>query len=451
MASRQLKLAGFFHSPGSHKSGWRLPDAVATCDVDFAAHVRIAQTLERGKFDAIFYQDSAAVGDASSVLRGDRKRTGFGRVVKLEPMSLLPALAAVTKHLGLIATGTTTYNEPYHIARRFASIDHISNGRAGWNLVTSQNQEEAFNFGLDKHVDHALRYERAAEFYDVVVGLWDSWDDDAFPLDKENGLYFDADKLHFLQHEGKFFKVRGPLNVPRCPQGRPIVAQAGSSEPGRELAAKTADVVFTAQSILSEAQEFYSDVKGRMARYGRRPEELKILPGIVPLVGRTDAEAREWYDEIQSLITDDVAVSALSRHVGGVDLMKFPLDGPLPPLPPSNSAKGRMQILLDLAAKGLSIRELGRHFVAGAGHNFMYGSPRTIADFMQEWLDKEACDGFTVIFAYYPTPIDNVVDLLVPELQRRGIFRREYEGTTLRDSLGLTRPSSKYARSMAAE
>jgi N-acetyl-S-(2-succino)cysteine monooxygenase len=443
---RQLKLGGFFSTPGNHLAGWRHPDAVPTVDMDFREYVKLTQTAERACFDMIFFQDTVAVSGSRAMARGRRDLARLNRIVKLEPTALITALSTVTTHIGLVATATATFNEPYNIARRFLTMDHISNGRIGWNLVTSQIEDEGGNFGFDDHVDHALRYERAVEFYDVVAGLWDSWEEDAFLHDKERGIYYDTDKLHFLHHKGKFFDVRGPLNVSRSPQGRPVVAQAGSSETGRELAAKTADVVFTAQTELADARDFYADVKARTARHGRTPDDIKIIPGITPVIGKTQAEAQEKYDFLQSMLPDDLALESLARLSGGLDLRHYPLDGPLPDLPPTNSAKARQKLIVDKARReNLTLRQIARHASSANGHRVLVGTPEYIADELEEWLFKDAADGFNVICNYYPGPFNDFCDLVVPELQRRGSFRTQYEGTTLRDSLGLKVPRNRYA------
>jgi alkanesulfonate monooxygenase SsuD/methylene tetrahydromethanopterin reductase-like flavin-dependent oxidoreductase (luciferase family) len=315
-----MKLTAFFRPPASLNGSWRLPRAVPF-DMEVDAYVRLVQTAERGKFDTFFLQDSVAMERSDALAESGQADMGTNtRVTRLEPLQLMPALAVMTKNIGLVATTTTTYNEPYNVARRFLTLDHISGGRAGWNLVTSQAEDEAANFGFEKHMDHSRRYERASEFHDVVVGLWESW-------------------------EGEFFKVRGPLNVARSPQGRPIVAQAGSSEPGKELAARTAEVVFTAQNSLSEAQAFYRDVKGRMAKYGRAPEEMKIMPGIMMICGETTSEVEERVEELKSMISFDIAFKDMARLSGGLDLTQLDLDGPLPELPPSNAALARQRIL----------------------------------------------------------------------------------------------------------
>jgi FMN-dependent oxidoreductase (nitrilotriacetate monooxygenase family) len=443
---RKLKLGAFLSTPGNHLAGWRHPAAVTTTDMDWREYVNLARIAEDAKYDTIFFQDTAAVNGSRALARGDFSRAKLSRTVKLEPTAVLAAFAALTTHIGLIATATTTYNEPYNIARRFASLDQISQGRAGWNLVTSQIEDEAQNFGFDEHLDHAKRYERAAEFYDVVVGLWDSLEDGALLRDKASGVYLDRAKVHFLDHEGPHFRVRGPLNVARSPQGRPVVAQAGSSEAGREMAAKTADVVFTAQTKIDEARAFYADVKGRVARYGRSPDDIKIMPGITPVLGRTEAEARERYEELQDLLPDDVALQSLSHISGGLDLTQFPLDGPLPELPPSNAAKARQDLVVRTARAGnMTLRQIARHTAAGTGHRVLVGTAEYMAEEMATWLREDAADGFNIICNHYPQPFADFSRFVIPELQRRGVFRTEYEGRTLRENLGLRVPGNRYA------
>ena len=439
---RQMKLTAFCHPPGY----WRMPGARPT-DMEFADCVRLAQTAERGKMDMLFFQDSAAVAPAFYLSGGKAEALAeAARCVRLEPLTLLAALAVVTTRLGLIATATTTYNDPFSIARKFATIDHISNGRAGWNLVTSQNVDEALNFSQDKHMDHSLRYERAEEFYDVVTGLWDSWEDDAVIRDRASGKYIEPSKLHVLGHKGKHFSVHGPLNVARSPQGYPVIAQAGSSDPGCELAARTADVVFTAQVSLEEAQEFYRGLKGRMARFGRQPDHLKIMPGIRYVLAPTESEARAKYNAMVAGASDEGALASVQRLAGDLDLRKFPLDGPLPDLPPSNAAKARQKMLIDLARReNLSIRELARRFTFSLGHLVYVGTPMGLADMMEEWFKEGAADGFTLLSPYYTQPLEDLVDTVIPELQRRGLFRTEYEGTTLRENLGVPFRTNRYA------
>lgn len=444
---KQLRLGAFLSVPGNHLAGWRHPDAVVETDMDFDWYMRLAQMAERALFDTIFFQDTVAVAGSDALKAGDLTRTRLSRIVKLEPTATLAALAVGTARIGLIATATTTYNEPYNIARRFATIDHISKGRAGWNLVTSQTEDEAGNFGLETHVDHATRYERAAEFYEVVTGLWDSFEDQAFLRDKASGIWFDREKMHFLDHAGAHFKVRGPLNVARAPQGWPVIAQAGSSEPGRELAARTADVVFTAQTEIEAAREFYADVKGRTARFARTPDDIKIMPGITPVIGHTEAEAREKYEELQALLPDDVALAALARFTRGIDIFSYPLHGPMPDLPEANSAKSRQALIMTMARRGnLSLIQTARAISAAQGHRVLVGTVDYIASEMEEWLKKDAADGFCVICNYYPGPFRDFAEMVIPELQRRGIFRTAYEGRTLRENLGLKVPGNRYAR-----
>jgi FMN-dependent oxidoreductase (nitrilotriacetate monooxygenase family) len=440
-----MHLAAFLFTPGSHSAGWRHPDAVPECDMEFSEYVRIAQIAERGKFDTIFFQDTVAVNGSGALDGVSRYRPGQGRTAYLEPTTLLAALAVVTQRIGLVATATTTYNEPYNIARRFASIDHISNGRAGWNLVTSQIEDEAGNFGADHHMLHAQRYERAEEFYDVVAALWDSFGDGALIRDKASGNYIDPSKIHFQDHVGKHFKVRGPLNMARCPQGRPVVTQAGSSGPGMELAARTADLVFTAQSDLGEAQAFYKDLKARAQKHGRDPSHVKIMPGLMTIVGATEAEAQAKYRDLQGLLSDENSMRLLARLCGDLDIFALPPDSPLPPLPLSNAAQARQRHLMDKASReNLSIIQTARYLGTSLGHHLLVGTPQRIVDTMEHWVTSGACDGFTLLSPHYPKPLEQFVDLVVPELQRRGLFRTDYAGHTLRDHLGVPVPPNRY-------
>jgi alkanesulfonate monooxygenase len=323
----------------------------------------------------------------------------------------------------------------------------LSNGRAGWNVVTTGNENVAANFGLEHHPEHSQRYERAEEFVEVVQGLWDSWEDDAFIKDRESGVYFDANKLHTLNHKGKHFSVRGPLNVARPPQGYPVIVQAGASEPGRDLAARTAEVIFTANQTLADAQEFYADVKGRLAKYGRSPDDLKIMPGAFPIIGRTEEEAQEKYEFLQSLIHPDVAWGILANYYKGVDLSKYSLDDIAPELPTdTNNNKSRLKLVKDLATRGtLTLRELYRSLATARGHRTILGTPETIADQLEEWFINGAADGFNIMPPILPTGLDEFVNLVVPVLQKRGLFRTEYEGSTLRENLGLRRPANRFA------
>ncbi|MFT3770643.1 MAG: LLM class flavin-dependent oxidoreductase [Minicystis sp.] len=365
----------------------------------------------------------------------------WGRVVNFEPITLLSALSVVTSRIGLAATASTTYNEPFHIARKFASLDYLSGGRAGWNVVTSVTDAEARNFNLDKQPDHVTRYRRAREFMKVVTGLWDSFEDDAFLYDKERGRSFDPDKLHILEHRGEFFSVRGPLNVARSPQGRPVIVQAGSSEDGKDFAAQWAEVIFTAQQTLPQAQAFYRDMKSLSAKHGRAPEDTKILPGVFPVVGRTQAEAEDVYATLQSLVDPVVGMGLLTTQLGDVDLSKLPLDEPLPELPVTEGSQSKQKLIYDQArSKNMTVRQLYLSVSAGRGHRFILGSPEVIADQLEDWFVHEGADGFNIMPPYLPDQLDAFVDSVIPELQRRGLFRTEYEGRTLRESLGLTRP-----------
>lgn len=438
-SARQLKLGAFLMATGHHVAAWRHPQVPANAGLDFKHYRHLAQVAEAAKFDALFVADSvaAATGDiASRMARSDH----------FEPLTLLSALSAVTDHIGLIATATTTYNEPYHVARKFASLDHLSGGRAGWNLVTSDAAAEAQNFGREEHVGHAERYSRAREFHQVVTGLWDSWADDAFSRDKASGQYYDPAKLHVLNHRGEHFSVKGPLNVARSPQGQPVVVQAGSSEVGRDLAARTAEVVFTAQTSLASAQAFYADLKGRLAAYGRSVDSLKIMPGVFIVVAQTEALAHEKFESFQDLVEPQVGVALLGRMLGNFDLSGYPLDGPLPELPLTDSGqRSRQKLLTDLAAEeNLTLAQLGRRIAGGRGHYSLIGTPARIADELQTWFEQGAADGFNVLVPHLPGGLEDVARLLVPELQRRGLFRTEYEGTTLRENLGLQRPANRF-------
>ncbi len=413
--------------------------------MSFAHYLAMAQTAERGLLDCLFFQDTAAVNGSAGLDGPSPWRPGSGRQVFPEPATLIAALAPMTRHIGLVATATTTYNDPYTIARRFGSVDHISGGRAGWNLVTSQIEDEAGNFGFDRHPDHAHRYERAEEFFDVCAGLWDSFEDGAFIRNKATGQYLDPSQGHILNHHGRFFKVRGPLNLPRSPQGRPVIAQAGSSADGRKLASRVADMIFTAQSVLSEGKAFYDDLKSRAAAHGRNPDHVKIMPGFMSIIGETQNEADQLAGELQAMMDDATAMRLLARLCGDLDIFAYPIDGPLPDLPPSNAAKARQEHLMAKAkAENLSIRQVARYLGTSLGHQLVVGTAQSIADKMQEWLEAGACDGFTLLFPFYTKPLDDFVRLVVPELQRRGLFRTAYPGTTLRDSLGIPAPPNHF-------
>jgi FMN-dependent oxidoreductase (nitrilotriacetate monooxygenase family) len=436
--TRQLHLGAFMRPVSLHTGSWRYPGAYPDANFNFAHLARFAQTLERGRFDAFFMADHLAVLNMPvNALKRSHTVTSF------EPFTLLSALSAVTGRIGLVGTASTTFDEPYHVARRFASLDHISGGRAGWNLVTTANPDSALNFGLDEHVEHGERYRRAREFYDVVTGLWDSWSDDAFVRDVESGIFVDPEKVHVLDHKGEHFRVRGPLNIARPVQGWPVVVQAGSSEAGRQVAAETADAVFTAQPNLEAGKRFYADVKGRLDKLGRPREHLKILPGAFVVVGDSLEEAREKRALLDTFVHYDSGIASLSIALGH-DVSGFDPDGLLPDIPESNASKSSRERVVNWArAEQLTIRQLAQRLGGYSGLE-MVGTPAMIADQMEQWLVEEGSDGFNVMFPYLPAGVDEFVDKVVPELQRRGIFRREYEGSTFREHLGLARPENRF-------
>jgi alkanesulfonate monooxygenase len=407
--------------------------------------ISVAKSAERGLLDIAFLADGVGIR-FNDVPGGTLSRVC--KNVQFEPLTLLSALAMVTSNVGLVATASTTYNEPYHVARKFASLDHISGGRAGWNVVTSATDMEAQNFGLAGSPPKTGRYDRAAEFVEVVRGLWDSWEDDAFVRDRATGLNYDPSKLHILGHEGEHFRVKGPLNVQRTPQGRPIIVQAGASEQGRELAAATADVVYAAAQTLEDARSYYQDVKRRMARYGRDAEHLKIMPGIMAVPGLTRQEAQDKYEVLQELVQPIVGLGALANYLG--DLSPYDLDGPVPELP-NRRDHSRGEIFLEMARRGnLSIKQLYLSIAGGNGHRLVIGTPNDIVDAMEEWFKGGAADGFNLLPTWLPGGLDEVVDLVIPEMQRRGLYRKAYQGRTLRENLGLAWPEHPAAATRRA-
>lgn len=440
---RQLHLGLFIQETGHHIAGWRVPSAAANAARDFRHQVELAKLAESACFDLLFIQDSYAMRGANDV--GALQH--MARATHWDPVTALSALAMVTERIGLIGTATTTYNEPYALARQFASLDHISTGRAGWNLVTSNNEAEALNFSRDHHAVHGDRYARAQEFLSVVKGLWDTWDDDAFFEDKGTGRFFDPAKLHVLNHQGEHFSVKGPLTVARPPQGHPVLVQAGSSETGMRLGATTADVIFSAQQNLQAGQSFYASMKAFAAEAGRDPDQLLIMPGLLPVVAETDDEAQEKFQKLQDQVLPEVGLATLATTLGEVDLTGYDLDGPLPDLPEANGPKSRRQLLIDMARKeNLTIRQLYQRVVGARGHLTVVGTPGHVADIMEQWLHERGADGFNIMPAHLPVGLSDFTALVVPELQRRGLFRTQYQGTTLREHLGLERPASRYAR-----
>lgn len=432
--------------PGHHVAAWRHPDASAESVLQFDFYKKLAQKVERGKFDMLFLADGYAVHN--------RHPKGIEQTVSVrpEPFTLLSALAAVTQHVGLAGTVSTTYNEPFHVARMFASLDHLSGGRAAWNVVTTSDEAAALNFNQNEHLKHEFRYERAEEFVDVVTGLWDTWEDNALVIDREKAVFANPEKVHDLNHKGKWFSVKGPLNVARPIQGHPVVIQAGSSEPGKQLAARTAEVIFTAWQTIGEAQSFYREVKSQLSLFGRTPDQLKIMPGIFPIIGRTEAEAEEKKQLLEELIPPEAGIGLLSALIS-FDLSPYPIDGPLPDLPQLkdvNGHKSRFQLVKDLADReGLTIRKLYQRVAGARGHREIWGTPEQIADQMQEWFENDAADGFNVMPPYLPGGLDDFVELVIPILQERGLFRTEYEGMTLRENLGLSRPANTLTQQQA--
>ncbi|MFJ8259168.1 LLM class flavin-dependent oxidoreductase [Peribacillus asahii] len=443
MTKKQMKLGAFFNLPGHHVASWRHPSSGADRTLDLDYLIELAQTAERGKFDMVFFADVFG----QSIL--ENSSSGL----KLDPVIIISALAAVTKNIGLTATLTTTYNEPFHVARKFGAIDHLSKGRAAWNVVTSANDSESLLFGKEKHLQHALRYERAEEFVDVVKKLWFSIEDEALVIDKEQGRFLDIDKVHPVNHEGEWFKVQGTLDSPSTPQGHPVIVQAGSSEVGKELAAKTAEVIFTAWQTLEEAQAFYRDVKGRLAKYGRKPEDLKIMPGVFITVAKTEEEALAKQRQLNSRILPEVGLAYLSNFTN-IDLSGYDVDAPLPEfstIEDETNPRIRYNIIRDIAKREnlQTIREVYERIAGARGHREIVGTPEQIVDQLEEWFLNEGADGFNIMPPTFPDGLNDIVELVIPELQRRGLFRTEYESDTLRGNLGLSvpvHPSKKTAQ-----
>jgi FMN-dependent oxidoreductase (nitrilotriacetate monooxygenase family) len=440
-----LHLNLFIYPDGHHEAAWRRPESQPERITDISYYQELAQRAEAAKFDAVFFADGPALAD----------NIAYAARAGLEPITKMTAIAAATERIGVIGTSSTTYNEPYNLARQFASLDHLSNGRVGWNIVTTSSASAAHNFGLDAHPAHVQRYERAEEFLDVVTKLWDSWEDDAVVADRASGTYADTDKIHRVDHAGEFFRVRGPLNAPRSPQGRPVYVQAGSSPDGRSFAARWAEAIFTAHQTLDNAQEFYADIKSRARAAGRNPDQLKVLPGISPFIGSTTAEARALEEEFNDLTQPAYSLQQLGNLVG-VDLTSYDLDGPFPTdivAPVGDRAfHSRSQLVLDIVAReNPTIRQLCHRLAGARGHRVVAGTPVEVADTIQEWAERGAADGFNVMPPWLPGGIDVFIQEVVPILRARGLFRTEYTGSTLRDHLGLARPASQYAPRPAKE
>jgi FMN-dependent oxidoreductase (nitrilotriacetate monooxygenase family) len=433
-----LHLNAFLMSTGHHEASWRLPESDPLAATDLAHFTKLAQIAERGTFDSLFLADSPAL---------------FGSVGPrpsgvIEPLTLLTVLAGATHQIGLIATASTSYNSPYNLARRFASLDHVSGGRAGWNVVTTATLDAARNFGLDELPSHAERYERAAEFIDVACKLWDSWQDDAVLADKESGVWGDQARIHPAAHRGRYFSVQGALNIPRSPQGYPLLVQAGSSEDGKRLAARYAEAVFTAQQTLAEAQAFYADLKKRARQLGRDPDSIKILPGIVPVIGSTETEAQERDAALEELIVHEHAQRRLAATLR-VPVEQLSLDSHLPEDLPGEDeiegAKSRYTLIVDLARREkLTVRQLIARLGGGRGHRTFTGTPEQVADAIEDWYSNGAADGFNIMPAVLPSGLELFVEHVVPILRSRGLFRREYTGRTLREHYGLPRPRNQH-------
>ncbi|RWG13197.1 MAG: LLM class flavin-dependent oxidoreductase [Mesorhizobium sp.] len=442
--SRQLNLNLFIYPGGHHEAGWRYKDSAPERVLDIAYYQELAKKAEASKFDALFFADGPALAD----------NIRYASRFRLEPLTWISALAAVTESIGFIATASTTYNEPYNLARLFASVDHLSGGRAGWNIVTTGDASAALNFGFDRHPTHADRYERAGEFVDVVTKLWDSWEDDALVSDRESGIFAETDKIHPINHIGKYHRVKGPLTLPRSPQGRPVYVQAGSSEDGRSFASRYAEAIFTAHQTLGNAQEFYADIKARVRSVGRNPDHVKVLPGISPFIGSTEAEARALHDEFNELTQPEYSLDQLRRIVDA-DLSGYNLDGPFPreliSVEGERGASSRFHVVLDIIEReNPTIRQLLHRLAGARGHWVQAGTPEQIADNIQEWFDNGAADGFNVMPPYLQGGFDVFAEEVVPILRWRGLFRHDYEGATLRDHFGLPRPESIFSRPQKA-
>lgn len=442
-----MKLGLNLVANGAHGGGWRMPDALLGAAMDIGMWKTLAREAERAKFHMMFWADGMAVRSSAK----DNAQLSYdSRIDVFEPMTLLSALSAVTEHMGYIATVSTTYYEPFTVARLFASLDHITEGRVGWNVVTSWSEQEALNYNRDKHMEHGARYRRAQEFVDVVFGLWDSYEDDAFIRDQATGQYFDPAKIHVPDHRGEHFKVRGPLNARRPIQGYPVIVQAGSSGPGQDLAGRIAELVYTMQKSLPEAQAFYTSVKEKVAAQGRSPDHALIMPGVMPIMADTMQEARDLNERLQELIHPQLGLAALYPSFG--DLSGYDLDAPVPQmLADTNSLKSEhAKLARNLAAnQGLTIRQLINQRGA-SGHHVIVGTPESIADEMSDWFLNRGCDGWNILPPYFPGPVRDIFDKLIPALQRRGVFHREYEGRTLRENLGLPRPEHPARRKAAA-
>ncbi|MGY4102189.1 LLM class flavin-dependent oxidoreductase [Nocardia sp. R16R-3T] len=440
--TRQLSLNAFIYPSGHHEAAWRHPQSRPDRIYDVAYYQEIGRTAEAAKLDAVFFADGPAL----------RTNVKHNAASGLEPITLLTAIATATTHLGLIATASTTYYEPYNLARLFSTLDHISGGRAGWNIVTTGTDLAAANFGLEKHPDHPTRYARAREFVDAVVALWDSWEDDAILLDQESGIYADPDKIHPIDFVGEYLSVRGPFTAPRTPQGHPVLVQAGASNDGRAFAGRYAEAIFTAHQRLEDAQAFYADIKAKAAEFGRDADQIKILPGISPFIGDTEAAAKQLEREFNELTVPEYGLKQLAG-IAGQSLRHLPLDEPVPLELFSDAGdvtdndQSRRQVVAGIVRRERpTVRGLLHRLAGARGHRVFAGTPEQVADTIEDWFRNGAADGFNVMPPYYPGGLEVFTEQVVPILQRRGLFRTEYAGTTLRDHFGLPRPQSRYAR-----
>lgn len=439
MSERQLSLNLFIYPNGHHEAAWRHPQSVPESCMDIDYYQQLALRAEREKLDAIFFADSPSLAE------GDRE----GLRIRFEPVTWLAAIAAVTQRIGLIATASTTYNEPYNLARSFSALDHISKGRAGWNIVTTSQAAAAANFGLEQHPAASDRYAQAEEFVQVVGDLWDSWEDDALVLDKSAGIFANGSKVHPINHVGAHYRVKGPFNSPRSPQGRPVQVQAGSSESGRDFASRHAEAIFTAHQTLRSAVEFANDIRSRAKAVGRDPQQLKILPGISPYIGSTEAEAQRKFDELNELVLPHVSLGQLRRLLG-VDLSGQDLDSPFPrhlvDFGSTESQSSRFKLIIDIVDREQpTLRQLINRLAGARGHWVPVGTPVQIADLIEQWFHSGAADGFNVMPPAFPDGFDVFLTEVLPILRQRGLFRHEYAGSTLREHYGLSRPDSRFA------
>ena len=439
--TRKIKLGFILHGVGQTWNDWRHPDKDVNASTSFPYYKRQAELAERGKFDFLFVADSLSITEKSSPHYLNR----------IEPITILSALAATTSRIGLVATLTVSYSEPFNVARQFASLDHISGGRAGWNVVTSWLGDTAANFSRSSHPAHDVRYRIAAEYLDVVQGLWDSWEDEAHVGDKESGIFVDPARLHRLDHKGEFFQVRGPLNIKRTPQGQPVIFQAGASDDGRNFAAKRAEAIFCHAATLDEAKAYYADVKARAKGFGRDADQLYILPGIAAIVGDTDEDAERKYQELAALESLDTGFGFLSRTFNDHDFRQYDLDGPFPDVAHiglNSQQSGSLRILEQVRAAQLTLRQVVQRLATPRGA--FVGSPERVADALQAWFEEHGADGF-VLFEPLPGQLELFVDKVVPILQQRGLFREEYEGDTFRANLGLPTPDNRYTAARARQ